>query len=726
MRKIIAVFMLFFGLLSIAEPVLACNPPPPPQPTYIDCSDLGRGYKFGFRIDGAPNGVFPLSSRVGTLIGGAPSDSKNYIKISNSDYRVFDWSASLGIDAVIIQAGGKPTVRKLSEDKNGNDFHGLADNRGKAYRVEKVTFCYDYELGVSVEAQGSGSNTTAWAITKQVDTSEQNKFAGEKAIFNYTVTVDKTAGELTGLAVASTVKIKNNTPLSARIASIGEVLNPGSTATKLNCGRIRFPYSLGARGELTCTSSTPVQTRPENSRVVVNTSNDVGGGKASTQISWSESATAYPAPGTDSITVTDSNAAFGGPYPVTAGQSWNYPVEIACPADPASYTDGEQTITLDNTAAITETGQKASQSVTLNCYAPTLSSATRVSYDVAYAWAITKTSPTKELTVQVGETASVDYTVGVSVAKQELSNFKASARVTVTNPNPSAPLAATLVDEIAPGVPAAPIDCATSITVPAGGSITCNFAGAVDSGQAAANTSKLTMNDIDFTASAPYDFQNAAKNEIDECVTVTDDALDNPLGTACADKAPASYTYSLNIGPYAQCRKNSTSYVNSAVYVANDTGASGYANWEVIITIPCPPDTNCTRTIDYWRTHGSPADQVNYAKTWDKVPPSGPASPFFTTNLTWSQMIQASPANQTYVQLAQAYIAARLNILYGAAARADVSAAISHAEQILARYAATQGYITGSVAQDFTSTAAALENFNNGRSGPPVCYDCNE
>ncbi len=726
MRKISTPVVILIALLFLATPVLAACPPPPPPPPpsqkYIDCNDLGSGYLFGFRIYKAQNGTYHFTNEDGSLTGGAPADQNATILISNSDSRSFDWSASLGIDAVIVQAQGKSTVRKLSEEKRGRGFQAPLNASGKPYPVERIEFCYDYELSASVTAQGTASGGATWEITKSVAAAEQSKFAGEKAAFDYTVAVHKTAGGSgSGYSVASAVKIANPTPLAATITSVKDVLRPGDVDVKLDCG-VQYPYSLPAGKDLTCTADTALPGRLDGeSQVVVKASGKVAGGTASAKIDWSGAPSLTGSAGP--VTVTDTNTAFGGPYSVTGDQTWTYSVELACPTDPAAYTSGQQTTKLDNIAAITETGQKASQSVTLHCYAPVLSSTTNAGYDVKYTWAITKTSPTKDLTLKPAETAKVDYTVGVSIASQAETNFQLSGAITIANPNPTAPLAATLADEAAPGVPAALSDCTNPVTVPAGGTLTCAYAAAMPAKPAGTNTARLTFNNIAFTTSAPYDFNNATKNnEVDECVTVSDDSL-GKLGAACADKAPATFAYSLTLGPYKECTK--TSYLNQAFFVTNDTGATGDAVWEVNITVPCPPVTNCTRNAAYWLAHGNPNDASTFNATWNQIKPGGPASPFFTTGSSWIATLANNPLTNPYVPLAQDYIAVKLNMLFGSATTPSLLSTISHAEALLSQYATTQGSIAGTPAEaDFNNTTSILDNYNTGLTGPGLCPDC--
>ncbi len=718
MRKIVPFVIIFIILFWNVAPVFACEPPPTNNP--VDCKSVGKGYQFGLLITGARNGKYPLSTGYGRqLIGGAPQDKNNFINISNSDLHTFNWDASLGIDAVIIQAGGQTKVKKLSEEKSGKGYHGAADWRGKPYKVEKAVFCYDYELSISNNAEGvSVGGPAAWNITKKVAAAEKAAFAGEKATFDYTVAVQKVAGGDSGNRLTSEVKIKNATPLTATLTSVGERLNPGDVALKLDCGDIHFPYRLSPGKELTCTTSMDLASQVDGSvRASVRTYGNVGGASSTANIAWS--GTTLPGTGGNAeVTVTDTNAAFGGPFKVTGDQSWTYAVELACPTDPGVYTDGKQTTTLANTAAIAETNQSASQSVTLQCYAPTVSTSAGASYDLQYAWDITKTGSLKSLTLQENETANVDYVTTVSVTGTTQTNVRMAGFVTIGNPHPGAPLTADLIDEMAPGTPAPFSDCTSPLTIPAGQTVTCHFDTAAEAVPAGDNTVQVVMNGITFGASAPF---TSAKNEIDECVTVTDTAFEAPLGTVCADKAPATFPYSVAIGPYPDCRE--TSYLNTAEFVTNDTGATDYATWELPIVIECPIEYNCVRTIKYWVSHADKSNPATYNATWDKA--GGPDTPFYTTGSSWLQILSGS-ANNTYLRLAQAYIAANLNTLWGAVANDAVSASLTQAETLLADYATNQSGVTGTVATDFKNVTTVLSNFNRGVLGAPICADCQE
>jgi hypothetical protein len=723
MRKFIAIFFILVGIFSTASPVLAC-----PVPDYLTCDELGSGYQFGFGVKPAQNGTYILVNTINTrLFGGAPADRNNSVTISNSDLRTFDWSASLGIDAIIVQAGRQSTVRYFNEDLSGAGVYGALQQDGRPYQIEKMYFCYDYELAVDVEAEGTGTGGSgAWEITKTVADAAKTAFAGESAAFDYTVATALVAGgEGSNFSLETTLTITNNSPLTAALVGGSVVLNPGNInlLPDMRCAGapLTFPRRLYPHNQLVCTATTPLESQVEGTVAAqIRTSGYVGGGSATDEVEWT--LTGGGGGGT-SVTVTDTNAAFGGPYTISNSQTWNYSVDLACPVDPAAYANGPVTVALDNTAAITETGQSASQSVSLVCYAPTVSTSANASYNVQYVWEITKTSPLSNLELDELETANVDYTATVDVASTVQTDATVAGTVTVGNPRPDAPMTVAVADEIAPGVPVQFSDCTSPVTIPAGGSVTCNFTTSVETLPAGNNTATATLNSITFTATAP--FAGTGMTETDECVTVYDSAFTEPLGVVCANQAPYVFPYTVTVGPYeGHCRD--TSYVNTAYFYTNDTGAEGFDTYILDIYIKCPVVTNCVRTIQYWLAHGDPTNPTTYNATWNLVQPSGPSSPFYTTGWTWIQTLGMNSSSSNYLRLAQAYIAAKLNILYGAIPNDLVTTNTARAEELLAQYASSQNLVTGSVATEFRSVTTVLSNFNRGALGVPVCSDCND
>src|SRR5262245_43464953 len=113
LRRLLLSLGISAGLAVTAGPALADADPGAPsgdgvQPTYYpdnpDVGDIGLGY--GFKIDKSPNGTFMFVTGAGTeLTGGAPSDPSNSVTISNSNNVTFDWSSTIGVDAVIVKGG---------------------------------------------------------------------------------------------------------------------------------------------------------------------------------------------------------------------------------------------------------------------------------------------------------------------------------------------------------------------------------------------------------------------------------------------------------------------------------------------------------------------------------------------------------------------------------------------------------------------------------------------
>ena len=718
MRKLFALLLAFLAMFSITAPVFACEPPPtkPPSSKYINCDDLGGGYQFGFGVVGANNGTYKLTRRYGVMIGGAPEDGSNTIRISGSNGRVFDWVSSQGIDAVIVHAGGKSTVRKLNESRSGDDFYGQVDRYRRPYKVEGISFCYDYELSVTTSSSGTFKSAGEWSIAKTVDTPLQSRFAGETAPFNYTVALSGTeGGGATGFTVTTNVTIENNTPVKTYIKTIKNYLPAWNKWPDLDCGNVRFPYTLKPGNALQCTATTPVSSQRDGKSVVGFISYGLEGGAYESEIEWSGSGSGGGPTG--AVTVTDTNAAFGGPYTVTAPQQWTYPVSLSCPSDPASYTDGVFTTRLDNVAQIEETKRQASQSVDLNCYAPVITGSGEATYDVSYVWDITKTSPITNLSIPQNETRAIDYNVVVSVIDEIATNYQTTGSVEVHNPNPVADMTVSLLDANTQAFPAGLTGCANPQTIPAGGSVTCQYA-ADPENETVSGPIQVVMNDIVFGSVNPEDFTATPGNEVDECVTVYDDAFGEPLGEVCADEATASYAYDVTVGPFAECYD--TDYTNTAYFIANDTEASDYANWQVLINVICTEATNCTYNRTYWMARADTNPEI-YNVTWNQV--GGPSAPFFGTGLSWIEML-STEGTGVYDQLAREYIVGRLNVLRGAQADDYMLSMLDHAASLLEENAASRDAIDPSIQWDFSDTQYEIMAYNTGITGPGVCPDC--
>jgi hypothetical protein len=214
---------------------------------------------------------------------------------------------------------------------------------------------------------------------------------------------------------------------------------------------------------------------------------------------------------------------------------------------------------------------------------------------------------------------------------------------------------------------------------------------------------------------------------IDECVDVCDT---NPgsgfLGTVFARDAPLTLTYSMLIGPYAECGDYTVN--NTARFTTCDTQSTCSSCYTITVHVPC--EGGCTLTPGYWKTH-SKYGPAPYDNTWAMVDPNGEDSDFFDTAQSWYEVLWTEPqGGNAYYILAHAYIAAVLNELNGATVPAEVAAAMSEAESLLDEYDGNPESMDGlkgknakEIRQDFIDTAMTLDDYNNGVIGPGHCTE---
>ena len=124
---------------------------------------------------------------------------------------------------------------------------------------------------------------------------------------------------------------------------------------------------------------------------------------------------------------------------------------------------------------------------------------------------------------------------------------------------------------------------------------------------------------------------------------------------------------------------------------------------------PPPPPSGCTFTQGYWKTHSkygpAPADA-----DWYNLGALGPDTPFYSSGLTWIQIWGQPVKGSAYIQLAHQFMAAKLNILNGAATTAAVAAAMITADTY---FSTGTGNISG--------LNDLLTRYNEGAIGPGHC-----
>jgi hypothetical protein len=136
-------------------------------------------------------------------------------------------------------------------------------------------------------------------------------------------------------------------------------------------------------------------------------------------------------------------------------------------------------------------------------------------------------------------------------------------------------------------------------------------------------------------------------------------------------------------------------------------------------------EDDCTLTQGYWKTHSTYGPASKPDATWNLLPGgAGPNTVFFLSGASWYQVFWTAPAGNAYYNLADQYMAARLNILDGASAPASVSNAITAATALFNAYKPAQiAALKGSDAlrKQFVELAGILGSYNEGLIGPGHC-----
>lgn len=119
---------------------------------------------YGFKIDSNASGTFTLTNGSGlVLTGGAPSDPGNSVTTSVSGATLLSWSATLGIDAIIVKGGPNANVYVYNPESMG-DTNLVTPNNG-GFGVSHIEFCYDYEAKLRIIKDAVPNSSQDFAFT---------------------------------------------------------------------------------------------------------------------------------------------------------------------------------------------------------------------------------------------------------------------------------------------------------------------------------------------------------------------------------------------------------------------------------------------------------------------------------------------------------------------------------------------------------------------------------
>lgn len=335
-----------------------------------NCEAIGFG--FGFKIEGQGagdyTGTFAFTASDGILTGGALSDPTNSVTLTSPDGTFLDWSATLGIDAVIMKGGSNANAYVYVPEATADG--GLATpEAGPA--LSHVEFCYDYELSIEKTAVPELTRTYEWSITKDPDASYVG-FPGDTFPHTYDISVDRTGFTDSDWAVTGTITVENNTPVEATVEGVSDEIS-GVGPVAVECG-VSFPTPLAAGEALQCTYASDLPDGQDRTNTAtVETSGALGGAQATAPILFAN-AVIHEVNGT--VNVTDDNATPNDPNddrsfgPFSGAAAASYDRTFECPVGEGAYTNGVYTASFTNRATINETGDFDEATVDVTCYLP--------------------------------------------------------------------------------------------------------------------------------------------------------------------------------------------------------------------------------------------------------------------------------------------------------------------------------------------------------------------
>lgn len=437
-----------------------------------------------------------------------------------------------------------------------------------------------------------------WTIDKSVNPEAIDMFTGDSANATYTINATKittntfvVSGEIcvtnggafttTDLTIVDQVQYKTGSSKYQDVPGASQTITPAQLAPgETEC----FAYSI---------EFTPISDANYRNSVEVTITNH--GGKPGTAFGpeVKEDVTFPSEPttilGHNTIEVQDTN---GGQFNFSDTGLQSYESTFSCDSDEGTH---------DNTATIVETGDSDGASVTVNCYSLEVSKDVETTFAREYNWHIAKSADILSITGPQGFDETIDYEVGLFLLASTDGEFEVQGNITVHNPAPIDANITSVSDIVSPSI-TANVDCGVTFpyTLAAAGTLNCTFSATLPNSSSRTNTATATVQNhdydsngtgtasgtTDFTGSAAVDFTGSTPSEeIDECVDVSD-SLQGFLGQVCADQAPFTFSYQLQVSDFIDTDVSGSSTIeNTADFITNDTGTTGSDDNTVFVLV---------------------------------------------------------------------------------------------------------------------------------------------
>jgi hypothetical protein len=438
---------------------------------------------------------------------------------------------------------------------------------------------------VEKTAEATFTREYAWTLDKYATPAALAGFIGESMEAEYEVSVNRSFVDY-GFAVAGEIEIFNPVWMAVGFG-VTDVLE-GGIAAVVDCPKT----TVSASETVTCaySAAVPDDTTRLNTATVTTDAPEVRGGTAEALAVFGAVPGAIA--GFPEVIVTDTQSTATDPWPASGTVSWIYPASFDCPTDPALYVgDGVYSYTTDNTALVVETGQTATEQVTVTCYAPIVSTDSYPVYNRQFLWDITKeTVPTSHVGFP-GDAFESEVVVAVDQTTVD-SGFEVFGTITVTNPNPNEAMTVAIADSV--GDLPATLDCEGTLVVPASGQATCSYMANLLARVDGTNTVSVAFGGATFEATAPWAF--GEPRSVDGLPQI--EVLDT-IGNKWSASSDAMWTYVL---PFA-CPTEYTFYAETgehAVTIRNTaviTQSGEYAEALIDLTCYYPAAAKIIKTV---------------------------------------------------------------------------------------------------------------------------------
>ncbi|MBK8758261.1 MAG: hypothetical protein IPM08_14410 [Actinomycetales bacterium] len=556
--------------------------------------------------------------------------------VTNATTTVTDPVAGWAGDATVVSAGdGSATTLTYSHVWNVGTagtcqtFENTATLSTGGSDSATVEACRGADLTVTKTVATSYHRDYDWTITKTAAAPQVSTPAGTPVTSSYDIVVAKAGSTDSTWTMTGTITVTNPNTWQSITADVVDLTDIGASCTVSGGSDVVIAAGQSVPLAYSCTfASQPAYTGSNTATVTW----DAAAAHTATGTASGSATVDFGAPTTESdrtITVTDTPA---GGSAKTLG-TLDY---LSAPAS-TTYTD---TITrdgvagtctaYDNTAAITETGQSASASVTV-CVGRdlTVTKTAAGGYTRTYDWTIAKSASPATQTIAAGQLATVDYGVTVTPNGYTDSAQALTGTITLTNSNDWQDITATVTDVVDIAGVTCTITEGAAVTVPKSGTATVHYTCSGDYAGDYTGTNTATATWDAAAAATPTGTASGTadvaltQTAVNDTITVTDTPAGQPtvtLGTATWADGPHTFpTYSAQFGGVAG---TCTAYENTAS-ITEIPGRSATASTEVCVgadvTVSKTAAGTFTRTYPWTITKSAAETQVQTTPAGDAV-----------------------------------------------------------------------------------------------------------